>query len=37
MTAVTGKKAVMWGPGIVGFNTYHYEYDSGHGGDACVL
>jgi hypothetical protein len=37
MTAVTGKKAVMWGPGIVGFDTYHYKYDSGHEGDACVL
>lgn len=37
MTAVTGKKAVMWGPGIVGFDSYHYKYDSGHEGDICVL
>jgi hypothetical protein len=33
----TGKKPVMWGPGIVGFDTYHYKYDSGHEGDSCVL
>lgn len=37
MTAVTGKKAVMWGSGIVGFDTYHYKYASGHEGDACLL
>lgn len=37
MTAITGKKAVMWGPGIVGFDTYHYKYASGHEGDSCLL
>lgn len=37
MTAITGQKPVMWGPSIVGFDTYHYRYDSGHEGDMCVL
>jgi hypothetical protein len=23
----------MWGPSIVGFGSYHYEYDSGREGD----
>lgn len=31
---VTGFKAKMWGPSIIGFGSYHYEYDSGHEGDA---
>jgi hypothetical protein len=26
----------MWGPTIVGFDSYHYRYESGHEGDACV-
>jgi hypothetical protein len=30
----TGYPAVMWGPGIVGFGSYHYKYESGHEGDA---
>jgi len=36
MTAVTGQRAVMWGPGIVGFGSYHYKYASGREGDMCV-
>ncbi len=24
----------MWGPGIVGFGSYHYKYESGREGDA---
>ncbi len=35
MTRVTGCKAVMWGPGIVGFDRYHYKYPSGHEGESC--
>ena len=31
---VTGEKAAMWGPSIVGFGSYHYKYDSGREGDA---
>ena len=36
MSKATGAKAHMWGPTIVGFGTYHYKYDSGHEGDACI-
>lgn len=31
---VTGYKAKMWGPSIIGFGSYHYKYASGHEGDA---
>jgi hypothetical protein len=34
MTRVTGEAPVMWGPGIVGFGSYHYRYASGREGDA---
>ena len=34
MERVTGAPPVMWGPGIVGFGSYHYVYDSGREGDA---
>lgn len=33
MEEVTGEKAAMWGPSIVGYGTYHYVYDSGREGD----
>lgn len=29
----TGEKAVLWGPSIVGYGTYHYKYESGREGD----
>ncbi len=34
MTQYTGLPAKMWGPGIVGFGSYHYKYESGREGDA---
>lgn len=34
---VTGWKAQMFGPTIVGFGRYDYTYDSGHSGYACVV
>lgn len=34
MRRVTGKAPVMWGSSIVGFDSYHYVYDSGREGDA---
>lgn len=34
---VTGWKGYMFGPTIVGFGLYHYTYDSGHSGTACVI
>lgn len=36
MEEITGEKPVMWGPSIIGFGTYHYTYESGHEGDACI-
>ena len=35
MERVTTEPAVMWGPSMVGFGSYHYRYDSGHGADMC--
>lgn len=35
MNAITGEKAVMWGPSIIGYGSYHYIYDSGREGDMC--
>lgn len=29
---LTGEPATMWGPSIIGFGSYNYRYDSGHGG-----
>ncbi|MEV1129045.1 DUF1801 domain-containing protein [Agromyces sp. NPDC049794] len=34
MTRATGRSAEMWGRSIVGFGSYHYEYESGREGDA---
>ena len=30
---IIGEPAVMWGPSMVGFGSYHYRYDSGHEAD----
>jgi len=35
--AETGETATMWGSSIIGFGRYHYRYDSGHEGDACLV
>lgn len=37
MQKASGYKPKMWGPGIVGFGSYHYKYDSGHEGDAPLV
>lgn len=37
MSAVSGNKAAMWGPTIIGFGSYHFKYESGHEGDAPIL
>jgi hypothetical protein len=34
---LTGKPPKMWGPSIVGFDSYHYVYPSGHEGDAPLI
>ena len=36
MRRATGKRATMWGPGIVGYGTYHYKYESGREGDFMI-
>lgn len=33
---VTGHEPRMWGPSIVGYDTYRYVYESGHSGEAPV-
>ena len=33
----TGWKAQMLGPTIIGFGLYHYKYETGHSGTACVV
>ena len=33
MKKITGEKAKMWGPSIIGFGEYHYRYESGREGD----
>lgn len=37
MEKLTGKKAKMWGPSIVGFGKYHYKYATGHEGDMAAV
>lgn len=36
MSRITGQPAAMWGPSIVGFDTYHYRYASGREGNMAV-
>ena len=33
MKEITGEEPVMWGPGIIGFGSYHYKYASGREAD----
>ena len=37
MTKATKQQPKMWGTSIVGFGSYHYEYASGHSGDAPLV
>lgn len=34
---ITGQPATMWGPSIVGFGSYSYRYESGHGGETARI
>ncbi len=34
---VTGHPPVLWGTSIIGFDQFHYRYDSGHEGDTAKL
>ena len=33
MREITGLEPEMWGPSIIGFGDYHYQYESGREGD----
>jgi len=37
MRGITGQAAIMWGPSIVGFGSYHYRYATGREGDAAAV
>jgi hypothetical protein len=37
MERVTGSRAVMWGPTMVGFGTHHYRYATGREGDEFIV
>lgn len=35
--SATRKQPRMWGPSIVGFDKYHYQYESGREGETCMI
>lgn len=37
MRNITGLEPAMWGTSLIGFDTYHYTYDSGREGDMFML
>src|SRR6202522_654929 len=37
MQKATGNEPAMWGPSIVGFDSYHYTYESGREGDMLIV
>jgi hypothetical protein len=37
MSKISGHEPKMWGPSIIGFDKYHYKYESGREGDAPVI
>jgi len=37
MQKITGNEPVMWGSSIVGFDSYHYTYESGREGDMPIV
>jgi hypothetical protein len=37
MREITGHEPAMWGPSIVGFDSYHYQYASGREGEWPVV
>ncbi|MBP6300006.1 MAG: DUF1801 domain-containing protein [Arenimonas sp.] len=34
---ITGDTPVLWGDGIIGFGSYHYQYESGREGDMPLI
>lgn len=37
MSRISGQQPAMWGSSIVGFDSYHYRYETGREGDMCTL
>lgn len=37
MQRISGHKPKLWNAGTIGFDTYHYKYDSGREGDCHIL
>ncbi len=37
MEQISGHPPVMWGSSIIGFDSYHYRYETGREGDMCTL
>lgn len=37
MKQVSKCEPKMWGTAIIGFDSYHYKYESGHEGDMCMI
>ncbi|MFS8130395.1 MAG: DUF1801 domain-containing protein [Candidatus Dojkabacteria bacterium] len=37
MQRISGHEPKLWNAGTIGFNTYHYKYDSGREGDGLII
>jgi len=37
MQRISGCKSKLWNVGTIGFDTYHYKYDSGRKGDSFII
>ena len=37
MRRISGHKPKLWNAGTIGFDTYHYKYDSGREGDGHII
>ena len=37
MQKASGESPVMWGPSIIGFGRYHYQYESGREGESPII
>src|SRR3954471_21664739 len=37
MRRISGHEPTLWNAGTIGFDTYHYKYDSGREGDGLVI
>jgi len=37
MQRISGHEPKMWNVGTIGFDTYHYKYESGHEGDGQII